>query len=149
MAAPTTTDLYDEYVAGLVQGTYTQVDTWAVGLYDDSTDTIVATDDFAAITTEPSGNGYAAKSVTPSTGASLTIGADTTIDVDDQTWSSLTFTAATSVDAFYITADINLNADTAATTHLLAVGTLSGGPYDLQNYTDFTVQDIGITQTQS
>lgn len=152
MAAPTTTDAWDEYVMGLAQGSITQVDTWRVGLYDDSTDTVVSTDTGdpdTVLTTIPSGSGYADKSITPSTDASLVVGTDTSIDIVDQTWSGLSFGVATSVDAFYVAITVQLDGDGAATEHLMAVGTLSGGPYDLQNYTSFTVQDMGVTQTQA
>jgi hypothetical protein len=150
MAAPTTTDQWDEYVMGLAQGSITQVDSWNVGLYDDATDTIVSSNDIADITTEPTGEAsYSTKTITPSTAASLTIGTDTTVDIDDQTWSSLSTSGTTTVDAFYVSVDVQLDGDGSVTEHLMFVGTLSGGPYNLDNYTDFTAQDMGVTQTQS
>lgn len=150
MAAPTTTDQWDEYLMGLATGDYTVVTSWNVGLYYDATDAIISSDDMAAITTEPSGSGYAAKTITTgdANDTTLTIGTDTTIDIDDQTWSSLTFSSTTNVDAFYISLSVQLSGDGSATEHLMAVGTLTGGPYDLQNYTSFTAQDMGVTQTQ-
>lgn len=149
MAAPVTTDQWDEYVTRLTAGDVALVDSWNIGLYYDATDTIVASDDVAAVTTEPSGSGYATKTITPSTAVSIVAdGADWKHDVDDQVFSSLTFSVATQVDAWYMSLSVQLDGDGSPTEHLMAVGLLTGGPYDLQNYTEFTAQNIGIKQTQ-
>lgn len=149
MAAPTTTDAYDEYVAKLTNGEVAQVDSWNIGLYNDSTDLIGPTDTAKtpAITTEPSGSGYTTKTITPSTASTaVNVSGDWKHDVDDQTWTGLSFGVATSVDAWYISATITLSGGTQE--YLLAVGTLTGGPFDLQNYTEVTVQDIGVNHSQ-
>lgn len=148
MAAPTTTDNYDEYVAKLVSGDLTQVDTINVGLYDDSTNQITSTDDMAAITSEPEGSGYATKQLGLNANSDVIVGADTVIDVVDQIWTGLSFDVSTPVDAYYISMSVQLAADASPTEHLMGVGTIDGGPYDLQAYTEFTVQDVGLTQTQ-
>lgn len=152
MAAPTTTDQWDEYLMQIANNDLSVVTSWNVGLYDDSTDTIAASDDISAITTEPSGSGYSTKSLTAGSANDATVaadGSDWVIDIDDQTWSSLTFSSQTDVDAFYMSFDVQLDGDGMATEHLMFVGTLSGGPYDLDNFTSFTAQDMGVKQTQS
>lgn len=156
MAAPTTTDAWDEYLTRVSASDITVVDSWRIGLYYDATDLVTSTDTGdpdTVLTTIPSGGGYTDKTVVPSTDVTVVANAaDYQHDVADQTWSSLSFTAATNVDAWYMSITVQLTGvgagETVASEHLMAVGTLTGGPYDLQNYTDFTVQDIGVRQTQ-
>lgn len=148
MAAPTTTDAWDEYLLSVATGDITPADSWNVGLYDDGTDTITSSDDIGAVTTEPSGSGYATKTVTPSADTTLSVGADTTVDIVDQTWSGLDFGTETAVNAFYVSLATVLDGDGSQTEHLMFVGSLTDGPFDLSNYSEFTAQDMGVTQTQ-
>lgn len=149
MAAPTTTDLWDEYVAKVVATDIAPVDAFTVGLYRDSVDTIEATDDMAAITTQPDGaGGYTTNAVSMGASATVVLGADATIQFPNQTFAGLNYVAETWVDAFFISATVQLDGDAGPTEHLMAVGTLDGGPYDLQNYPSFTVDLPSIVQTQ-
>lgn len=148
MAAPTTTDQYDEYVAKVITGDLARVDSWNLGLYNDATDTITSTDDIGAITTEPSGGNYSTKTIALSTDSTVVVGLDSTIDIADQTWSSLTFSSTTNVDAFYLSCSVQLEGEGSATEHLMAVGLLDT-TYDLSGYTQFTAADTGITHSQA
>lgn len=117
------TDVGEEYLIknGLDSGT----STWAVGLYNDSTDTIADTDEDPAtdITTEPSGGSYARQSdnFSPS---------DLSGDWGSDNDSQLTYNTSDSsqtVDSWFLVINFNSSdaSDTSPSDHIIATGALS------------------------
>jgi hypothetical protein len=146
-APPTTTDQWDEYLAGLAQGSYSQVDTANVGLYYQTDDSLTGARDMTDLNTEPSesGTGYAAQTVTLSTETTLTVGSETSLSLPDVTFSGMSFGSETLVDAYYVSLSVQLDGDGSAVEHLMAIGNLTGGPYDLQSNSTLTLSDISLS----
>lgn len=95
-----------------------------VGLYDDSTDTIVDANDLADITTEPSDGNYSRQSANLS--ASDNSAGDWKVDNDSQLSFDVTGTTGT-VDSYFIVVNFQADdtSDSAANDHLVVTGALS------------------------
>ena len=121
----------------VITGESTRVTTVTVGLFDDSTDALTHTSDYADITTEPSDGNYTAQSVDLDTDSSTTL--------DDDNWTAvlgqIDFDVASttgSVDSYYVTVTDNLSGDDEDTQHLFWTGSLDQ-TYDLNQIDVFRI----------
>lgn len=119
---------------------------FSVGLYNDATDAIAEGDGdpAVAITTEPGDGNYGR--ITRNFGATdqstIQVGGDWATDIADLVF-DVTNTTGT-VDSWFIVVNVQLAGDAGAVDHIVATGSL-GGSYDMAAYTEFTVNDAGIS----
>lgn len=118
-------------------------------LFDDNTDAIADSGDFASITTQPASTGSATYS--PQTASLDTASVSTSfvssnwqIDIADQAFDTSSLAASDTVRDYAISASVQLMGDGAATRHLLWTGDLDQA-YDLSNIDTFTLQNAGLS----
>lgn len=118
-----------------------------VGLFDDSTDTLADSDDYGAITTEPTDGNYAQQTISfDGTGFSTAQpqGAGTAWQADSDVDIQFDVTNTTgSVDSYYVVVNYDASGDGTANDHLFWTGDLSQ-TYDLSNNDTLTLNSGGL-----
>jgi len=119
--------------------------TLEIGLYNDSQDALVKSDDISAITTEPTGSAYSPISVDFDT-------ADISVASEQSTWQSevseLSFNvndSTVSVDSYYVAVKFLSEeaSDSSESTHLFWTERLDSS-YDLSDITELNAEGIGL-----
>ncbi|ELY49878.1 hypothetical protein [Natronorubrum bangense] len=133
----------EEFILKEAFGSGSGATTFSVGLYDYTGNVLSDSDDVSAITSEPSGSGYARQSATRDSNFTFSLsGGDWQTVIDDLVYD--TDDSTESVDGYFVTATFTADGDGSATEHLLFSGQLDQ-TYDLGSVTTFTMQGSGIS----
>lgn len=141
------TDFGEEYYHRTGTGDLSEISTWEVGIYDDSTDNIAEGDDVGAIDTEPGNTNYSRQSITASNVTFAQSGGDIENDVPDVTFDLSDNSSSNTVDSWFVVIEYQattVSSDGSATAHLVLTGDLSQ-EYTLSNVDNLQVQNVGFS----